>query len=114
MKKYILEFTGRHNGAIGIFHTIQACVFADSLENAKLALYDDYEHLKGVTEIGEASIKTNLMSLNSILRLNNIKTIGRYTHPESDVKLEYNGKIIPRPTTAKCKEVVKREFGISL
>jgi hypothetical protein len=44
-RDFTLRFWGRKRGAIGICYFITAVVFAESLESAKLSLYDDYEHI---------------------------------------------------------------------
>lgn len=45
MKTYTAHFTGRKVGAIGIRYAINTTVEAESIEDAKLRLYDRYEHI---------------------------------------------------------------------
>lgn len=47
--RYTAKFTGRQVGAIGIFHKITAEVEAESPDAATLKLYDQYEHISGLT-----------------------------------------------------------------
>jgi hypothetical protein len=44
-RDFTFRFWGRRRGAIGICYFITAVVFANDLESAKLALYNDYEHI---------------------------------------------------------------------
>lgn len=48
-KAYIAKFKGREVGAIGIFHQIQDVAFGDNEEEARLSLYDRFEHITGLT-----------------------------------------------------------------
>ena len=48
MKKYKFEFTGRLIGAIGITYLCTKEVYADSIEQAKLKLYDTHEHISNI------------------------------------------------------------------
>lgn len=48
MKRYTASFTGRKVGAIGITYYIQDWVEAENEEQAKLKLYDKYEHITGL------------------------------------------------------------------
>ena len=50
MNTYILSFTGRKNGSIGVVYRIREIIEAKSLEEAKIKLYDHYEHISGVQE----------------------------------------------------------------
>jgi hypothetical protein len=43
--KYQAYFYGRQRGAIGIFHQCSATVEAESVEAARLKLYDTHEHI---------------------------------------------------------------------
>lgn len=45
MKEYKFAFNGKLNGAIGASCGFTKSVFADSLENAILKLYDTHEHI---------------------------------------------------------------------
>lgn len=47
--KYKATFTGREVGAIGIFHKIETEVDGENEESARLALYDRFEHITGLT-----------------------------------------------------------------
>lgn len=49
MKKYQANFTGREVGAIGIFYDIKHVVEANNQEEAKLKLYDYYEHINNLS-----------------------------------------------------------------
>jgi len=49
MKKFIATFTGREKNAIGIFYKITDIVEADDQEQARLKLYDKYEHIHQLT-----------------------------------------------------------------
>lgn len=46
--EYKFRFNGRHRGAIGIFHPIEATAYGDTVEDAFISLYDRYEHLTAV------------------------------------------------------------------
>jgi hypothetical protein len=46
---YRAQFTGRLAGAIGIFHPITTTVEGDDPAAARLALYDRFEHITGLT-----------------------------------------------------------------
>ena len=45
MKKWEASFVGRQVGAIGVFHRIVAEAVGDTEEEARLSLYDRYEHI---------------------------------------------------------------------
>lgn len=45
MKEYKFTFEGKQVGAIGAFQGFSKSVFADSIENAILKLYDTHEHI---------------------------------------------------------------------
>ena len=45
MNTYKIVFYGRLNGAIGICYSITETVQADTEEEARLKLYDKYEHI---------------------------------------------------------------------
>jgi len=45
MKKYTASFVGRKKGAIGIFYNIKCTVKGENKEEAKMNLYETYEHL---------------------------------------------------------------------
>lgn len=47
--RYSARFTGRQKGAIGIFYTCSCFVDGDTPEAARLALYDTYEHIQGLS-----------------------------------------------------------------
>lgn len=47
--RYKAQFTGRTAGAIGISYPIATEVEAEDREGARLALYDRYEHIAGLT-----------------------------------------------------------------
>ena len=49
MKKYQANFTGREVGAIGIFYDIKHVVEANNQEEAKIKLYDYYEHINNLS-----------------------------------------------------------------
>ena len=55
MSKYLAEFIGRKVGAIGITYLIKTVVEADSIEAARIALCERYEHISRLTllEVGE-------------------------------------------------------------
>ena len=44
--KFNISFTGRKNGAIGIFYKINETVSARNEQEAILKLYNKYEHIK--------------------------------------------------------------------
>jgi hypothetical protein len=46
IKCYNIRFTGRLKGAIGKFYPIEAQRFANNPEEAKLLLYDTYDHIQ--------------------------------------------------------------------
>lgn len=46
MKHYHAKFIGRTKGAIGIFYPIEALTKGVDEEAARLALFDDYEHIQ--------------------------------------------------------------------
>ena len=48
MTTYTVKFTGRTNGAIGIFYPITETVQAENEEAAKLKLYEKYEHITNI------------------------------------------------------------------
>lgn len=48
MKTYIVSGHGRAVGAIGIFHSFTCLVKAESVEDAKVRVYDQYEHISGM------------------------------------------------------------------
>jgi hypothetical protein len=48
MKNYRASFTGRKVGAIGITYFIIDYVEAENEEQARLKLYDRYEHITGL------------------------------------------------------------------
>lgn len=45
MNKYTIEFIGRLAGALGVTYKIIEDVEADSVEAARVKLYDKYEHI---------------------------------------------------------------------
>jgi len=49
MTKYRAKFQGRTKGAIGIFYDISAITEGATEEEAKLNLYNKYEHLSLLT-----------------------------------------------------------------
>mgnify|MGYP000873607991 CR=1 FL=1 len=49
MKNYKIKFIGRHKGAIGIFETFVENILANSLDDAILALYEKYEHIRVIS-----------------------------------------------------------------
>jgi hypothetical protein len=52
MKKYEIVFIGREVNAIGITYRIQTIVEAENTDEAKLKLYDNYEHIS-ISSINE-------------------------------------------------------------
>ena len=60
--RYKATFTGRKAGADGIFYPITAYVSGADEEAARLALYDSYEHILGLT-LERASIYEECVSL---------------------------------------------------
>ena len=48
MTKYNAIFTGRKRGAIGKFYTIRTTVSGVNKENARLNLYDSYDHISNL------------------------------------------------------------------
>jgi len=48
MTTYLANFIGRENGAIGVTYEITERVKADDIEQARLALYEKYEHISGL------------------------------------------------------------------
>ena len=46
--KYIAKFIGRKAGAIGVCYEITERIQADNTEQARLALYEKYEHISGL------------------------------------------------------------------
>jgi hypothetical protein len=49
MKKYQFSFKGRQSGAIGIFYKISDTYEANNIHEALSLLYEDYEHIQGLT-----------------------------------------------------------------
>lgn len=49
MKKFTFSFTGRQSGAIGIFYKISDTYTAKDIHEALSLLYEDYEHINGLT-----------------------------------------------------------------
>lgn len=49
---YKVKFIGRHVGAIGAFAKISTTIKAETEEQARLKLYDEYEHIQQL-EISE-------------------------------------------------------------
>ena len=47
--KYTFYFKGRQSGTIGIFYEISATYTAETLKEAVLMLYNDYEHIQFIT-----------------------------------------------------------------
>lgn len=45
MKTYKITFRGRENNAIGIFYTITDFFSGENEEQARLSMYDKYEHI---------------------------------------------------------------------
>jgi hypothetical protein len=46
--RYMIRFSGRKKGAIGIFYSIAQEVEADDVPSAVLKLYDTYDHIQDV------------------------------------------------------------------
>ena len=46
---YTAHFYGRTKGAIGVFYWIDTEVEASTADAARLALYDRFEHISGLT-----------------------------------------------------------------
>lgn len=57
MKKYTFSFTGRQNGAIGIFYKITDSYTCESMEEAKSCLYRDYERCHGLKINGSSDLR---------------------------------------------------------
>jgi hypothetical protein len=51
MNKYLVYFTGRLSGSIGICYKIETDCFGDSEEKAISNLYDRFEHITDLTII---------------------------------------------------------------
>ena len=49
MKTYTAKFTGREVNAIGIFYPITTTVQGENEEQARINLYERYEHIMGLT-----------------------------------------------------------------
>jgi hypothetical protein len=49
MNKYKAKFTGRNAGADGIFYPIETTVAGTDAEDARLRLYDRFEHITRLT-----------------------------------------------------------------
>lgn len=49
MKNYRALFNGRVRGAIGVFEYFDVMVEAENEEQARLRLYDKYDHIIGLT-----------------------------------------------------------------
>lgn len=49
-RPFVLEFTGRAAGALGTFYPIVAIREAETLAEAELSLYDNFEHINGCHE----------------------------------------------------------------
>lgn len=49
MNNYKFSFTGRQAGAIGIFYKITDTYKAKDIHHALSLLYEDYEHISGLT-----------------------------------------------------------------
>jgi hypothetical protein len=45
MKNFKIQFTGKQKNAIGKSYKITETVEAENIDNAKLKLYDNYEHI---------------------------------------------------------------------
>jgi hypothetical protein len=48
MFTYLARFLGRHKGAIGIMHQCRVTVVAKDPVEARLQLYESYEHIHGL------------------------------------------------------------------
>jgi hypothetical protein len=48
MPRWKFHFTGRRKGAIGIFYPIVAERDGETCEKARLALYDEFDHIQGL------------------------------------------------------------------
>ena len=48
-RRYVVRFFGRKAGALGTRSWVDAEVYADDPEAARLAIYQKYEHLSDVT-----------------------------------------------------------------
>jgi hypothetical protein len=60
--RYKATFTGRKVGAIGVFYPITAYLNGTDEESARLALYDNYEHISRL-QLEPASIYDECVSL---------------------------------------------------
>jgi len=47
--KWIASFVGRKNGAIGAFYNIKCECYGNNHEEAKMDLYNNYEHITQLT-----------------------------------------------------------------
>lgn len=45
MKTYKVKFSGRKIGALGVSYVMHTTVKADSVEDARLKLYENYDHI---------------------------------------------------------------------
>lgn len=48
MQRYHASFSGRTKGAIGIFQDFDELLYANNDEDARLRLYDKYDHVNGL------------------------------------------------------------------
>ena len=53
MYSYLAVFTGRHVGAIGVFERHTCWLMAASPEDARIRLYDHYDHIHALTVLNE-------------------------------------------------------------
>ena len=51
----LVQFQGKHLGAIGVAQFFTVEVEANDLEDARLKLYDNYDHIHGLCEITETT-----------------------------------------------------------
>lgn len=49
MKRWMLAFTGRKNGALGITYRVEIEVEAETAEAARMRAYNTHEHIAGGT-----------------------------------------------------------------
>jgi hypothetical protein len=81
MKQYQANFTGREVGAIGIFYDINHVIEANNEEEAKLKLYDYYEHINNLTltEIKNYELTAEAKELYFFTKNHFIKNLKRIT-----------------------------------
>lgn len=60
MTEFTIRFTGRQKGAIGIFHRCKDIVIASDEVDARLKLYDRWEHITQLCMVKRKQIEGKL------------------------------------------------------